>query len=95
MNFRLDNNVNLRIKGIKADELISEVRDVAFSVGSACSSGLTSPSHVLKAMGLTDEEAYSSVRLSIGRFTLDEEIDEVIKIFNKSIEKIRKHKIGK
>ena len=71
---RYHGNLNIRAKGIDANRLISEVRDVAFSAGSACASGSGRPSHVLKALGLTDAEARSSIRLGFGRYTTEEEL---------------------
>ena len=53
---------------------MSDCRDLAFSAGSACASGSGRPSHVLRAIGLTDAEARSSVRLGFGRYTTEEEI---------------------
>jgi cysteine desulfurase len=54
--------------------LISEVRSVAFSAGSACASGSGRPSHVLRALGLSDAEARSSIRLGFGRYTREDEL---------------------
>jgi cysteine desulfurase len=68
-------NLNLRLAGLDAARLISEARNVAFSAGSACASGSGRPSHVLKALGLSDAEARSSIRLGFGRYTTPEEID--------------------
>lgn len=71
---RYPGNLNLRRNGIDAARLISEVRGVAFSAGSACASGSGRPSHVLSALGLTDAEARASIRLGFGRYTETAEI---------------------
>jgi cysteine desulfurase len=71
---RWHGNVNIRRSGIDAAALISNLRELAFSAGSACASGSGKPSHVLKALGLTDKEARSSIRLGFGRYTTIEEI---------------------
>lgn len=68
-------NFNLRRNGIDAARLISDVRGVAFSAGSACASGSGRPSHVLSALGLTDVEARASIRLGFGRYTSAEEVE--------------------
>lgn len=72
---RWPGNVNIRHDGVDAARLISELRDLAFSAGSACASGSGRPSHVLKAIGLSDAEARSSIRLGFGRYTTEDEID--------------------
>ena len=69
-------NLNIRAGGVDAARLISEVRDVAFSAGSACASGSGRPSHVLRAIGLNDKAARSSIRLGFGRYTTMEELVE-------------------
>ena len=71
---RLPHVSNIRFPGVRSANLIAALRDLAFSTGSACSTGSTRPSPVLKAMGLTDEEVFSSLRISFGRFTTEEEV---------------------
>jgi len=71
---RYHGNLNLRRDGIDSARLISEVRDVAFSAGSACASGSGRSSHVLAALGLTDREARASIRLGFGRYTSEDEL---------------------
>ena len=71
---RYRGNLNLRREGVDAARLISEVRAVAFSAGSACASGSGRPSHVLAALGLSGREARSSIRLGFGRYTEEDEL---------------------
>jgi cysteine desulfurase len=71
---RYPGNFNLRREGVDAARLISEVREVAFSAGSACASGSGRPSHVLAALGLSERETRSSIRLGFGRYTGEEEL---------------------
>jgi len=66
---RYPGNLSLRRDGVDAARLISELRDIAFSAGSACASGSGRPSHVLRAIGLTDAQARSTIRLGFGRDT--------------------------
>ena len=73
---RYRGNLNVRKKGVDAARLIADLRDIAFSLGSACASGSGRPSHVLRALGLSDREARSSVRLGFGRYTTDDELVE-------------------
>lgn len=75
---RYPGNLNIRRDGVDAARLISEVRGVAFSAGSACASGSGRPSHVLAALGLSDAEARSSIRLGFGRYTEDRDLREAI-----------------
>jgi cysteine desulfurase len=84
---RYHGNLNIRRDGVDAARLISEVRNVAFSAGSACASGSGRPSHVLKAIGLTDAQARSSIRLGFGRYTTEAEIDEAMLFINTAAER--------
>ncbi len=85
------NTINLRIAGVNGVSLSMnlDLEGVAISTGSACSEGNVDPSHVLLAMGLSREEASSSVRLSLGRLTTEEDIDFVSDIVPKAVERIR------
>ena len=83
---RYKGNLNLRREGVDAARLISECRNIAFSAGSACASGSGRPSHVLRAIGLTDAQAKSSIRLGFGRYTTAEEIDIAAQAINRAAE---------
>lgn len=75
---RYSGNLNLRYPGLDVARLMSELRDIAFSAGSACASGSGRPSHVLQALGLSDAEARSSIRLGFGRYTNKEDLVNAI-----------------
>jgi cysteine desulfurase len=83
---RYKGNLNIRREGVDAARLISECRNIAFSAGSACASGSGRPSHVLRAIGLTDAQAKSSIRLGFGRYTTAEEIDIAAEAINRAAE---------
>jgi cysteine desulfurase len=72
---RWHGNLNIRLPGLDVARLMSDCRQVMFSAGSACASGSGRPSHVLKAMGLSDPQAKSSIRLGFGRYTTPQEIE--------------------
>jgi len=76
---RWHGNMNIRRDGLDVARLMSDLRDIAFSAGSACASGSGRPSHVLRALGLSDREAKSSVRIGFGRYTEAGEFAEAIK----------------
>ena len=71
---RYKGNLNIRREGVNATRLLSDVRDVAFSLGSACGSGSGRTSHVLRALGLSETDARSSIRLGWGRYTTEQEL---------------------
>jgi len=71
---RYRGNLNIRREGLDAARLLADLRDIAFSLGSACASGSGRPSHVLRALGLSDAEARSSIRLGFGRYTTQDEL---------------------
>jgi cysteine desulfurase len=81
---RYRGNFNLRRDGVDAARLISELRTLAFSAGSACASGSGRPSHVLAALGLTDRQARSSIRLGFGRYTAEEELVEALTLIDEA-----------
>ena len=83
---RWHGNLNIRRDGLDVARLMSDVRDVMFSAGSACASGSGRPSHVLKAIGLGDKQAKSSIRLGFGRYTTLEEIEEAAAKINAAAE---------
>jgi len=71
---RYHGNLNIRRDGLDVARLMSDLRDIAFSAGSACASGSGRPSHVLEAIGLSDAQARNSVRIGFGRYTTEEEL---------------------
>lgn len=81
---RYHGNINLRREGIDGARLLSDCRNVAFSLGSACASGSGRPSHVLRALGLPDGEARGSVRIGFGRYTTLAELEDAAAIINKA-----------
>ncbi|MEL7523126.1 MAG: aminotransferase class V-fold PLP-dependent enzyme, partial [Cyanobacteria bacterium J06553_1] len=87
---RLPNNLNISIAGVNINTLLLQLQsEVALSTGSACSSGKTSPSHVIKALGRRDELAKSTLRFGLGRHTTVEDIDRAGAWVVKSIESVR------
>ncbi|GAB5488691.1 MAG: IscS subfamily cysteine desulfurase [Parasphingorhabdus sp.] len=83
---RYPGNLNIRKNGLDVARLMSDVRDVAFSAGSACASGSGRPSHVLTALGLKPLEVKSSIRLGFGRYTTMQEIEQAADIINRAVE---------
>jgi cysteine desulfurase len=86
---RLPGNLNAAFDYIEADALMMEVREIALSSGSACTSASIEPSHVLRALGIGEERAHGSVRFGIGRFTTGEEIDYAIERITAAVRKLR------
>ncbi|WP_293956629.1 MULTISPECIES: cysteine desulfurase family protein [unclassified Sphingobacterium] len=86
---RLCNTSNICFRGVPAEQLIMALGTISVASGSACSATVTKPSHVLKAMGLSDEDGMSSIRFSLGRFTTEEEISRTIEAVRLSVSKLR------
>ena len=82
-------NANMRFSGLNAHDILGTLQPhLAASTGSACTSGIPEPSHVLKAIGLSSDEAESSVRFSIGRGTTDADLEEAVELIGQSLSKI-------
>ena len=86
---RVPHNLNISFAYVEGESLMMAVKDIAVSSGSACTSASLEPSYVLRALGLTDELAHSSIRFSIGRFTTAEEIDFTVDLLHKQIGRLR------
>ena len=83
---RIYNTTNICFKGQDANVMIGRMKDIAVSNGSACSSAVVEPSHVLKAMGLSDEDAFASLRFSLGKYNTFEEVNEASQIIKNIFE---------
>lgn len=88
---RVPGNINIRFSGVSGAKLVTlcSLYGIYISAGSACNEGISEPSHVLKAIGLTDEEALSSIRITIGHQNTEAEIVEAADIIIKLVERIR------
>jgi cysteine desulfurase len=86
---RVPQNLNISFAFVEGESLLMSLKDLAVSSGSACTSASLEPSYVLRALGLDDELAHSSIRFSFGRFTTEEEIDFVIEQVRVAVNKLR------
>jgi len=86
---RMPGSLNISFTYVEGESLLMALRDVAVSSGSACTSASLEPSYVLRAMGLNDEMAHSSLRMTVGRFTTEEEIDYVVELITKNVTRLR------
>lgn len=89
---RLPNNVNVSIPGAEGESMVIALdqEGIAVSTGSACSSRSLEPSHVLLALGLSPKEAHGSLRFSLGKYTREEEINKVLEVLPKIVQRLRK-----
>jgi cysteine desulfurase len=85
----LPGTLNISFSYVEGESLLMGLKDVAVSSGSACTSASLEPSYVLRAMGLNDELAHSSLRITIGRFTTREEVDYVVDRIRENVERLR------
>ncbi len=89
MEHRLPGNLNISFAFVEGESLLMALKDVAVSSGSACTSASLEPSYVLRALGVGDELAHTSIRFGIGRFNTEAEVDYVIDLVVKSVERLR------
>jgi len=89
LDHRLPGNLNVSFAYVEGEALMMAVKDVAVSSGSACTSASLEPSYVLRAMGVADDLAHSSIRFGLGRFTTEEEVDFAVKLFVEKVRKLR------
>jgi len=86
---RVPHNLNVSFNFVEGESLIMGVKGIAVSSGSACTSASLEPSYVLRALGRSDELAHSSLRITIGRFTTEQEIDEAVALLRDRVAKLR------
>lgn len=86
---RLPHVVNLSFAYVEGESMLLDINDIAVSSGSACTSASLEPSYVLKALGVTEDLAHSSIRFGLGRYTTDEEIDYTVNKLVKAIKRLR------
>jgi cysteine desulfurase len=86
---RVPHNLNISFNFVEGESLIMGIKGIAVSSGSACTSASLEPSYVLRALGRSDELAHSSLRMTIGRFTTEEEVDYVITTLKERVAKLR------
>ena len=89
MEHRLPHNLNISFAYVEGESLLMGINDVAVSSGSACTSATLEPSYVLKALGVGDDLAHSSIRFGLGRFNTEEEIDYVADKLIDVVKKLR------
>jgi cysteine desulfurase len=86
---RVPHNLNMSFNFVEGESLIMGIKGIAVSSGSACTSASLEPSYVLRALGRSDELAHSSLRMTIGRFTTEEEIDYAVATIKQNVAKLR------
>jgi cysteine desulfurase len=89
MEHRLPGNLNISFAYVEGEAMLMALKDVAVSSGSACTSSSLEPSYVLRALGVEEEMAHTSIRFGIGRFNTDEEIDYVVELVARKVDKLR------
>src|SRR5690606_31518165 len=86
---RVPHNLNISVDHIEGEALMMSLTELAVSSGSACTSASLEPSYVLKALGRSDQLAHSSLRISLGRFTTEQDVDATIAAIRAKVEHLR------
>jgi cysteine desulfurase len=86
---RYPGNLNLSFAYVEGESLLMALKELAVSSGSACTSASLEPSYVLRALGVEEDMAHTSIRFGLGRFTTDEEVDHAVKLLLKHVERLR------
>lgn len=89
MDSRIPGNLNISFNYVEGESLMMAINDIAVSSGSACTSASLEPSYVLRALGLSDELAHSSIRFTIGRYTTQSQVDKAIDLVRAKVDKLR------
>jgi len=87
--YRYSGNLNISFACVEGESMIMALKDLAVSSGSACTSASLEPSYVLRAIGVEEDMAHTSLRIGFGRFTTDEEVDYAIKLVGKEVNRLR------
>ena len=86
---RIPGNLNISFNFVEGESLIMAIKDIAVSSGSACTSASLEPSYVLRALGREDELAHSSIRLTIGKYTTEDEVKHAVILLTNAVAKLR------
>ena len=86
---RIGSNLNISFNYVEGESLLMAISNIAVSSGSACTSASLEPSYVLRALGLSDELAHSSIRFSLGRYTTEQDVDDAIVLVREKVKKLR------
>lgn len=86
---RYDGNLNLSFACVEGESLIMAIKDMAVSSGSACTSASLEPSYVLRAIGVEEDMAHTSIRIGFGRFTTEEEVDYALALLKAEVKRLR------
>ena len=86
---RYSGNLNISFSAVEGESLIMAIKDCAVSSGSACTSASLEPSYVLRAIGVEEDVAHTSLRIGFGRFTTEEEVDYAIQLLTKEVTRLR------
>ena len=89
MEHRLPHNINISFAFVEGESLLMGINDIAVSSGSACTSATLEPSYVLKALGVGEDLAHTSIRFGLGRFNTEEEVDYVVSRVAETVNRLR------